>query len=139
MDIGQNSIKIYLSGFSCGEAIVKTIQDNGVMDVPIELLKAASAFKSGIGGTKGDLCGCLIGALMIIGAKYGRDNNKDDTSTINRKAADLYDKFQQEFGCMRCYDLTKEFRDVNHFDSQERREYCSDIVEFTTTRLSELL
>ena len=137
MNIGQEGKETYLSGFSCGEAVVKVIKDDGIVDVPSEAIKACSAFKTGIGGVKGDLCGCLLAGLVTVGIKYGRDNNTDDIAAVNRKSAKLYDRFKEKYGTLRCDELTKEFRteDPDVFASKERKELCSEIVRFTVEEL----
>lgn len=139
MNIGQKGKETYLSGFSCGEAVVKVIKDSNIINMPPELIKASSAFKTGIGGTKGDLCGCLLAALAAIGVKYGRDNNEDDISIVNQKSADFYDRFKHEYGTLRCDELTKKFRDEHTFDSKERKEFCSEIVRFSAEQLTKNL
>jgi len=90
MGIGNESKESYLSGFSCGEAVIKTIKDHKLTDMPSEVIKVCSTFKTGIGGAKGDLCGSFLGGLIAIGVKYGRDNNKDDISDVNQKSCLLY-------------------------------------------------
>ena len=140
MSIGLEAKQTYLDGFSCGEAVVKVVKDKGLLDnVTSEVIKASSAFKTGIGASKGDLCGCLLAGLVIAGIKYGRDNNKDDITEVNKKSGQLYDIFKEKYGTLRCDELTKKFRteDPNVWDSQERKEFCSEIVKFVMEQLEE--
>jgi len=141
MSIGQEASKNYLGGFSCGEAVVKAARDHTGVKISPEAIKAASAFKTGIGACKGDICGCLAAALMVIGIKYGRDNNTDDITTVNSKATELYDKFNEKFGSLRCDSLTTRFRGDRQpdFKSQERKQFCSEIVGGTAELLEEIL
>jgi len=132
VNIGTEGKETYLSGFSCGEAVAKVILDKGMVTAGPEIIKAASAFKTGIGGTKGDLCGCLLAGLMLVGVKYGRDNNQDDIADVNRKSAELWDRFKEKYGTLHCRELTKEFPmdDKERFMSSERKQLCSEIVKF---------
>lgn len=138
MNIGQEGKETYLSGFSCGEAVVKAIKDSGIANIPSEAIKACSAFKTGIGGVKGNLCGCLLAGLVAVGIRYGRDNNTDDITTVNQKSAQLYDRFKEKYGTLRCDELTKEFHtdDPDVFASKDRKELCSEIVRFTVEELT---
>ncbi len=139
-NIGQKGKEAYLSGFSCGEAVAKVIRDEKKeLKIPAEAIKACSAFKTGIGGSKGDLCGSLLAGLLIIGIKYGRDNNQDDISKVNQKSAQLYDKFLEKYGTVRCQELLKEFHASHTFNSRERKEFCSEIVRFVIEELENIL
>ncbi|MBN1557897.1 MAG: C-GCAxxG-C-C family protein [Lentisphaerae bacterium] len=135
-DIRQHAKETYLSGYSCGEAVMKAAQDTIMPGLPPEAVKICSAFKTGIGGAKGDVCGSLLGALAAAGARDGRADNRDDASAINAEACRLYDAFREQYGAVRCDALTREFRTADGeenpdvWNSQPRKEHCSNIVGF---------
>ena len=141
MDVGTKAKELYLSGFSCGEAVAKAMKDAGLAGVSADAIKACSAFKTGIGGCKGDLCGCLLAALVTVGIQYGRDNNQDDIAEVNAKSAELYDRFQKKYRTLLCRELTKGFPMDNKevFLSQERKELCAEIVRFVAGELAEIV
>ena len=74
-NLKQAGKEIFLSGFSCGEAVIKTAKNCNILNIPEELINVASAFKAGI-GCKGDTCGCLLGIISLVGLNYGRNNIK---------------------------------------------------------------
>jgi C_GCAxxG_C_C family probable redox protein len=75
------------------------------------MFKAASGLHGGIGG-KGDVCGSLLGASLMLGYIFGKspaelDNagappapGKPDNGT--RLVGELYDWFNSEFGSVKC-------------------------------------
>ena len=68
-NLKQAGKEIFLSGFSCGEAVIKTAKNCNILNIPEELINVASAFKAGI-GCKGDTCGCLLGIISLVGLNY---------------------------------------------------------------------
>ena len=75
------------------------------------ILQAASGLHGGIGG-KGDVCGALLGASMMMGYMFGKspaeideaetppEPGKPDTAT--RLVAEMYDWFEKEFDSVKC-------------------------------------
>jgi len=139
MGIGDQAKELYLSGFSCGEAVAKAIMDSGLVSMSSDAVKACSAFKTGIGAIKRDLCGSLLAGLVVVGVKYGRDNAGDDIAEVNRRSAQLYDRFQQHFATLHCSQLTKAFpvEDKEVFASKERKALCAEVVKFVTQELAD--
>lgn len=75
-------------------------------------LKIAAAFGGGM--WRGDTCGCVTGALMAIGLKYGQCELGDEKtkSAMLAKKAEFEEKFAKEHGSCICreilkYDLSK--------------------------------
>src|SRR3990167_8839724 len=77
-DVGELARENYMKDFGCAESILHALKDKGVIDVPDELLRAATGFGTGMGG-KGMTCGAITGPIMAVGLKYGRTNPKDST------------------------------------------------------------
>jgi len=135
MNIKEEAKNNYLiKKFSCGEAIVKTAQENGALNVSDDVIRVASSFKAGL-GCKGDVCGCLLAAAALIGLKYGRINGEEDDFLVNKKTAEFYDKFKAKFNELKCDSLTKKFRDKDAFMSNERKKFCAEIVGFSVDEL----
>ena len=139
MNIKQNGRDNYLTKkFSCGETIVKTIQESGKLKISDDLVCASSAFKAGL-GCKGDVCGCFLATAALIGLKYGRVRGEEDDALVCKKTAEFYDKFQEKFKTLQCKDITKEFRDKDAFMSKERKKFCAEIIDFTLEELEKEL
>ena len=126
-------------GFSCGEAIVKAIKEAKIIEVPEEIIKVASPFKTGI-GKKNDFCGALLGGIVLIGLRYGRSKKEESPEKAIKLAAKLYEEFEKEFGDVRCQNLLKEFIEKDALESEERKNFCAErFISFVTKKLIEIL
>lgn len=133
-DITRKAKESYINGLSCGEAVVSTAIDAGIIGPSNEVLKISSALKAGI-GQKRDVCGALMGAVLVLGIKHGRINKDEDIDTVNQKVGDLYEKFKEKFKCMRCRNLIKDFIEQDACNTPPQKEYCSKIVAWTAEEL----
>ncbi len=58
-EISQKAFDYFKAGFNCAEAVSKTITEwNAKVSAP-DILKAATGFGGGVGGTKCETCGAL--------------------------------------------------------------------------------
>jgi len=87
-----------------------------------EMLKLATPFGGGI-ATCEDTCGALIGGMMVIGMKYGRENFDGDKRFTYGIAKRFYEWFKNEFGSTNCFQLNHgEYNTVQH------RERCCGYI-----------
>lgn len=78
--------------------------------------RAASGLHGGIGG-KGDVCGALLGASLMLGLMFGKDLNKSNKPMQPHKpgeldvplrlVSELYKWFKKEFGSVKCRSIRK--------------------------------
>jgi len=70
--------------------------------------KIATGFAGGVGRSGTSHCGVLIGTVMAIGIKYGRDDAKDKQAiaTVYKKVQSYWDRFEKEFGSRDCAGIT---------------------------------
>ncbi len=56
---------------------------------------------------KGEACGAVSGALMVIGLKYGSSNtdDKEIKAEVLRRSQRFMDLFKEKYGTVRCNDL----------------------------------
>ena len=134
-DISQKAKENYMGGLSCGEAVVKTAMGAGIIESSDEVLKISSALKAGIGQKK-DVCGAFMGAVLVIGIKYGRIKKDEDIDTVNQKVGELYEKFKERFGYMRCRDLIKDFIEKDTCNTPPQKEHCSETVAWVVEELA---
>ena len=91
-------------GFDCAQTVLAHFAD----DLEIEeetALKITSAFGGGIAGT-GGMCGCVTGALMALGMKYGfTDPDAIGKGIMNSKNAEFLAKFKERCGAVNCREL----------------------------------
>ncbi len=97
--------RLFDQGFDCAQAVFAHFADDLDMEEE-DALKLASAFGGGIGGS-GNVCGCVTGALMALGMKYGFCEEGDSVgkSTMNAKARDFMARFRERCGAVTCHEL----------------------------------
>lgn len=107
-------------GFSCSQAVFSAFAPQFGLDRDLAL-KIGSAFGGGM-ARRGETCGAVTGALMVIGLKYGRTSVEDEQAKEETYA--LAQRFMEAFtrrnGSIVCrellgYDLSfPEQRDLAH-------------------------
>jgi len=116
---------------------------NGIIDEVIP--RIATGFAGGI-GRRGSVCGALVGAIMSLGLRYGRDR-LGDSDAYERclvKSSECYDMFVKAFGSASCLDLTAcdlstpEGRRI-YRESGLREKKCMKYVEEAARILSTLI
>lgn len=105
--IKTDSENHYRNGdFFCSEAVVKTIKDSFDIQCSDDVIKLASGFPVGIGGS-GCTCGAISGGVMAIGLVFGRSQAKDPSVQLSMAlSAKLYKKFIQAHKTSCCKALT---------------------------------
>lgn len=107
----EKAVGYYNSGFCCAQAVFATFaKDYGISE---ELaLKLGSSF--GGGARKGEMCGAVTGALMVLALKYGFSNAEalEEKDIAKKKAAEFMESFAKKNGTVVCrqllgYDISK--------------------------------
>lgn len=91
----QSAVICFEEGFSCSQAVLSTFGPALGLDRD-RALKVAAAFGGGMAG-RGDTCGAVSGALMVIGLSYGRTRTDDEEA--KERAYGLAENFMKEFEC----------------------------------------
>jgi len=99
-------------GFNCAQAVCSAFGPPLGLDERTAL-RAAQAFGGGI-AQRGEICGALAGALIVLGLQYGKTEAADDQSRDRTytKARELLDRFRARHGSCSCraligYDLSE--------------------------------
>ena len=79
MDKVQEAVSVFKSGFNCSQAIVRTYGPEYGL-TPLDSLRVSCGFGGGM--RRGDTCGAVTGALMVLGLRYG-PKDVADTSAKN--------------------------------------------------------
>lgn len=137
-DVGELARENYMKGFGCAESILHALREKGVIDVPDELLRAATGFGTGMGG-KGMTCGAVTGPIMAVGLKYGRTNPEDSAGPAYKKAQRVVEVYNDKFKTTECATVTKVWREKEKFDTPERRKFCSAIVCYMARETEKIL
>lgn len=134
----------------CPQCVLATVQETvGIVDD--KTIKASHALSGGCGLSGDGVCGALVGGLMALSAKYGRDRDKlDKGRCINnfKKARELTERFREEFGGVTCRELQYQFtgRTYDMWDTEQyqafsdaRGKRCAQATGTVTKWVVELL
>ena len=144
----SNKVEIALSKFeeyNCAQAVVYAFVDEVNIDKDI-LLSLSTGFGAGF-GRKQEVCGAVSGAVMILGAKYGRKDNepKDKTEKTYSEVQQFIDEFVKEKGTIKCSELlhgcnlsTKEGQQLFK-DKNMRCDVCNKCVELACNILQKFI
>lgn len=96
--------RLFDQGFDCAQTVFSAFAED--LDLEEETaLKIASGFGGGM--HRGDMCGCVTGGLMVLGLKYGWDQEGDAVGKdlMNGKAQEYERRLMEKIGALRCKDL----------------------------------
>ena len=101
------AIDLYNKGFNCAQAVLASRSEEYGLDTSLAK-KLGGAFMGGV-AYNGEVCGAVVGALMLIGLKHGQYIEGDiESKRRTVKIAKSYlQKFKNEFGSIRCRELLK--------------------------------
>jgi len=115
---------LYERGYHCSEAVVKAINDLAGHPLPPEVMRLASGFCAGIGGSR-CTCGALAGAVMAVGLLSGRSGPNDPWEPAYDGAAELRRRFVQDQGAQSCDEVVGRIGDMQ---MPERWAHCTLLV-----------
>lgn len=135
--------KYFSNNFNCSQAVFTTFATE--MGINEELaLKIATQF--GGGARKGEMCGAVSGALMVLGLKYGHCHAQNDEEKANayRIAEDFMNRFIEKNGTVVCrelleYDVSKpedmeKIKELNLFKTR-----CPEMIRCATEIVEEIM
>ena len=88
-------------------------------------------------------CGCISGAAMAIGIKYGREGNEESPTPTWSRVDEFIKAFRERWGAVTCRGLTK--LDVKTPEGMEEylrsvHDYaCADRLRYTVRKTAEIL
>lgn len=96
-------------------------------------------------GLQGEVCGALMGGVLIIGLLYGSDDPDDEIKYATyAKTAQFVDRFKAANGKTRCRDLIEidlskddDFQTYHELDLKEK--VCSGVIYSAVYNLMQLL
>ena len=124
------AVKYFMEGYSCSEAMVQAAADKGYISQ--EALAIATSFSGGMGVRC--LCGAVAGSQMVIGAMFGK-NNERDGKKARALAKEFNEKFAQKYKVNCCKVLSAGY----DFHSPERKQHCSGMVSDCAVILEEII
>ncbi|MFQ5737227.1 MAG: C-GCAxxG-C-C family protein [Thermodesulfobacteriota bacterium] len=96
-------VEEFRKGYNCSQALLSTYSKEVGLDKETAL-KVSSAFGGGM-GCKGDACGAVTGALMVLGLRYGNASAERGQNQSYSRAREFIDQFRQRNGSTTCREL----------------------------------
>ena len=142
-NIKEKAMNLFDNGCNCSQAVLLAFAEEFGLEKE-SAIALAVPFGGGM-SKQGKTCGCLTGALMVIGLRYGKDS-----TTINSKRRLSYNmgkafiqKFKEKFGATECRELIK--LDLNRKEDLEEANKnvfgnrCKNMVGETAAILDQFL
>ena len=107
--MGENAEKAVMahqSGCNCSQAVAATFCEKyGIARE--DVMRMAAAFGGGM--RRGEVCGAVTGALMVLGMKHGARDSGDKArkAEADAKTAEFMKTFQERHGSYLCRELIK--------------------------------
>ena len=111
------------------------MKENGFLEISEEVIRASTPLGAGLGFCK-EMCGCLPGAALAIGLRYGRSSTGQSRRPSWSRGAKLVERFRQKYGTVSCAEMTRGFAD---FSAPSRIRHCMEIIAFATREVATLL
>ena len=143
MSHSEKAVEYYSNNFNCSQSVFTAFATELGIDEKLAL-KLGTDF--GGGARKGELCGAVAGALMVLGLRCGHCES-DDTDG-KRKAYSVSEEFMNRFiaqkGTVVCrellgYDLTKEEDMKCIMDGNLFKTICPEMVRCASEILDEVI
>lgn len=98
----EHAKETFASGFNCAQSVLSTYGKEYFKN-EADALRMASGFGAGM-SYRGEVCGAVTGALMVLGLKHGFDKLEDKDAFIE-KSRTLIEQFEKENGSILCRKL----------------------------------
>ena len=139
----EKAVDYYNRNFNCAQGVFTTYAIEHGIDEKFSL-KLATNF--GGGARKGQMCGAVSGALMVLGLLYGHSESDDpDTKANAYKMAEEYmNRFIRKNGTVVCkellgYDLSKPEEKAVIVEKDLFHTLCPKMIRSAVEILDELL
>ncbi len=139
----EKAVEYYKSNFNCSQGVFTTYATEHGID---EKLALRLATNFGGGARKGEMCGAVSGALMVLGLLYGHFESSDPGSKSKAYAMseEYMNRFIAENGSVVCrdllgYDLSKPEEREKIMEKDLFKTFCPDMVRSAVRILDELL
>lgn len=133
----------YCNNFNCSQAVFTTYATELGLDEEVAL-KIATQF--GGGARKGEMCGAVSGALMVLGLKYGHCHAEDmeEKGKAYQIAEDFMNRFIVENGTVVCrellgYDVSKNEDMVKIKELELFRTTCPGMIKCATAIVEQMI
>ena len=139
----EKAVEYYSNNFNCSQGVFTTYAIEHGID---EKLALRLATNFGGGARKGEMCGAVSGALMVLGLLYGHSESDDaeTKATAYAMAEEYMNRFIEKNGSVGCrellgYDLSKPDEREKIMEKNLFRTLCPEIIRSAVSILDELL
>lgn len=132
---------LFKRGVDCSQIIVGEYADKvGISKA--DALKMSAAFGGGLGA--GETCGAIVGAMIVLGLKYGNTDADqfEQKNILNAKRSEFIEKFKSKHSVCSCrdllgYDFSKEEDVPKIFEKNLLFDFCPCLVQTALDILEE--
>ena len=126
-------VELFGKGIDCSQVVVggSAPELGSAEEVAYRM---AAAFGGGMG--IGETCGAVVGAMIVLGLKYGHFDTEhmEQKGVMNEKRAEFIRKFQEKYGSCRCKELLK--YDISNPEEMQKImeegllfDFCPEVVK----------
>lgn len=135
--------KYYCNNFNCSQAVFTAYATELGLEEEVAL-KIATQF--GGGARKGEMCGAVSGALMVLGLKYGHCHAEDmeEKGRAYQIAEDFMNRFITEKGTVVCrellgYDVSKKEDMVKIKELNLFKTTCPEMIKCAAAIVEQMI
>jgi C_GCAxxG_C_C family probable redox protein len=101
----EQAVSFYNQGYTCTQSILASFAARYDLQQNLAF-RIGEPFGAGTSCT-GDMCGSVIGAIMVLGLQYGSTLSNDDAARLNtyQRVHELIHRFKEIHGSIQCTDL----------------------------------
>lgn len=143
MNHKEKALNYFGNNFNCSQGVFTTFATEMGMDEELAL-KLATNF--GGGARKGELCGAVAGALMVLGLRDGHCDSDDLEAKAKayKEATEFMDRFIKKNGSVVCrqllgYDLSKPEDKLIIDEKNLFKTICPRMIESAVEILDEMI
>lgn len=143
MNKNEQAMNYFENGCNCSQAVLMAYAEE--LDIDKDIVQRVAVTFGGGMSKAGKTCGCLSGALMVLGLKYGAKSAEIISKRIEsyNQGGNFIKLFNERFGATDCKDLIK--LDLNNKSDMEKAQKnvfgsrCKNMVGITVELLEEVL
>ena len=144
MDRVNRAVEVFKKGFSCSQAVLEAFSE--VMGLERNTaLKISQSFGGGM-AHRGETCGAVTGAFMVIGLRYGR-TRAEDTEAKDKTYATVHEfiqRFEAKHDSIVCkdilgYDVSKDDEFQQAVEEEIFQTTCPKLVQTAAGICEDLL
>ena len=135
--------ELFMKGIDCSQVVAGAFAEElGITQE--EAYKMAAGFGGGMG--IGETCGAVVGAMIVLGIKYGHFDTEhmEQKEIMNAKRAEFLEKFGKKYASCSCKGLLK--HDIADPEGMQKIlaegllfDFCPEVVKDTIEILKEVM